>query len=205
MRLNMRFFTAGILGAALLLFLAGCQQSDQNVQAARETTADTGDRTNKTVLNDSDRDFLKKAEDGDIKERNIGRVVLEKSQTKDVKDYAQMLVDDHTKDLRKVVDLMNQKGMAQPKELPEVQHEALGKLNGLSGAALDREFMSTMVEDHQKDITEFRKEVNSAQDEDVKYYAQHTLPVLQEHLQKAQMLNEQLSSGSRTRTPSAVH
>lgn len=201
----MRFFTAGILGAALLLLLSGCQQSDENVQAARETTADTGDRTNKAVLNDSDRDFLKKAEDGDIKERNIGRVVLEKSQNKDVKDYAQMLVGDHTKDLRKVVDLMNQKGMPQPNELPEVQHEALGKLNGLSGAALDREFMSMMVEDHQKDITEFRKEVNSAQDEDVKYYAEHTLPVLQEHLQKAQMLYEQISNGSRTRTSSAGH
>jgi putative membrane protein len=201
----MRFFTAGTLGAALLLFVSGCQQADQNVQAARETTADTGAPTDKPVLNDSDRNFLKKAEEGDIKEQNIGRFVLEKSQNKDVKDYAQMLVDDHTKDLKKVVDLMNKKGMPQPKELPQVEHEALGKLKGLSGAALDGEFMSIMVEDHQKDITEFRKEVNSAQDEDVKYYAEHTLPVLQEHLQKAQMLNEQLSSGSRTRTSSAVH
>jgi len=188
-----------------LLFISGCQQSDQNVQAARETTADTGDRTNKAVLSDSDRDFLKKAEEGDIKEQNIGRFVLEKSQNKDVKDYAQMLVDDHTKNLNKVVDLMNKKGMPQPKELPKVEHEALAKLKGLSGAALDRGFMSTMVEDHQKDISEFRKELNSAQDEDVKYYVEHTLPVLQEHLQKAQTLYEQISNGAKTRTSSAAH
>ena len=199
MRRNMRLFTAGILGAALLLFISGCQQSDQNVQAARETTADTGDGTNKAVLSDSDRDFLKKAEEGDIKEQNIGRFVLGKSQNKDVKDYAQMLVDDHTKDLKKVVDLMTQKGMPQPKGLPEVKHEALRKLNGLSGAVLDGQFMTMMVEDHQKAIIEFRKEVNSAQDEDVKYYAEHTLPTLQEHLQKAQMLQDKVSNASRTR------
>src|SRR5437879_10600852 len=109
MRLNVHLFTAGALGAGLFLAVAGCQQSDRNVQAARETAPGTANTTSKAVLNDSDRDFLKKAEDGDIKERNIGRVVLEKSQNKDVKDYAQMLVDDHTKDLRRAVDLMNQK------------------------------------------------------------------------------------------------
>ena len=138
MRLNMRLFTAGVLGAGLLLAVGGCQQSDRNVQAARENEPSAGKTTNKAVLNDSDRDFLKKAEDGDIKERNIGRVVLEKSQNKDVKDYAQTLVDDHTKDLRRVVDLMNEKGMPQPKDLPEVKHEAIGKLDRLSGDASPR-------------------------------------------------------------------
>jgi putative membrane protein len=199
MRLNMRFFTAGALAAGILLAVAGCQQSNRNVQAARETSSGAGNTTNKAVLSDSDRDFLKKAEDGNIKERNIARVVVDKSENKDVKDYAQMLVDDHTKDLRRVVDLMNQKGMSQPKNLPEVKHEALGKLDRLSGGAFDREFLNTMVEDHKKDITDFQKEVNAAQDEDVKYYAMHTLPVLQEHLQKAQELQQKVSSGSSTR------
>jgi len=195
----MRFFTAGALAAGILLAVAGCQQSNRNVQAARETSSGAGNTTNKAVLSDSDRDFLKKAEDGNIKERNIARVVVDKSENKDVKDYAQMLVDDHTKDLRRVVDLMNQKGMSQPKNLPEVKHEALGKLDRLSGGAFDREFLNTMVEDHKKDITDFQKEVNAAQDEDVKYYAMHTLPVLQEHLQKAQELQQKVSSGSSTR------
>lgn len=110
-----------------------------------------------------------------------------------------MLVDEHTKNLRKLVDLMNQKGMPQPKGLPEVKREALGKLNGLSGSALDREFVMMMVREHENDIAEFRKEMNSTQDEDVKYYVMHTLPMLQEHLQKAQQLQEKLSTGSNTR------
>jgi putative membrane protein len=199
MKLKMRFFAAGVVGTALLLAVSACQQSGQNVQAAREAKSDSGNRTSKAVLNDSDRDFVKKAEDSDIKERNIGRFILEKSQNKDVKDYAQMLVDDHTKDLRRVVDLMNQKGMPQPQGLPEVKHEALSKMDELSGAALDREFVNTMVDDHQKDIAEYRKAVDTSQDEDVKYYAMHTLPELEEHLQKAQELQQKVSGGSKTR------
>ena len=198
MRLTTHSFAAGVLGAALLLTMSGCQRSDENVQAARETTADTGDRT-KALLNDADRTFLKKAEEGDIKERNIGRWMLEKSQNKDVRDYAQMLVDDHSKDLRNLVDLMNQKGMPQPKGLPEVKHESMEKLEGLSGSALDRQFTILMVEDHQKDVIEFRNKANTAQDKDVKDYAMNTVSTLQKHLKKAQDLQDKLVTEQRTR------
>jgi putative membrane protein len=192
----MRVF--GILGAALFLIIAGCQQSGQNVQAARETATDTGDRT-KAILNDADKNFLKKAEEVDIRQRNLGRVMLEKSQNKDVKDYAQMLVDDHSKNLRDVVDLMNQKGMAQPKDLPEVKHEAVDKLNAMSGPELDREFVKMMLDDHQKDVSEFRNEANTAQDKDVKDYATRTVSMLEKHLQKAEELQSKIVSTSSTR------
>ncbi len=197
MRLNARLCAAGALAVALSL--VGCQKSNENVQAARETGTDTGDKTKKAVLSESDKNFVKKAEEGDIKERDLGRVALEKSQNKDVKDYAQTLVDDHSKNLKGLIELMNQKGMPQRKGLPKVQHEALSKLNGLSAAAFDREFVNVMVQDHQKDITQYRQEVNSTQDEDVKHYAMHTLPTLEEHLRKAQQLQQKLSSGSQTR------
>jgi putative membrane protein len=195
----MRFFEVGILGAALLLAVSACEQRNQSVQAARETTTDTGAKTNKAVLNDTDRKFLDNAVSGNITEQNIGRLVLQRSQNKDVKDYAQMLVDDHTKNLRKVVDLMNQKGLPQAKGLPEVKREALGKLDGLSGLALDQEFVTMMVQEHEKDIAEYRQAMNATQDEDVKYYVMHTLPMLQEHLQKAQQLQEKLATGSNTK------
>ena len=196
MRGTMRVF--GILGAALFLIIAGCQQTGQNVQAAREANTDTGDRT-KAVLNDAEKNFLKKAEEVDIRQRNVGRVMLEKSQNKDVKDYAQMLVDDHSKNLRDVVDLMNQKGMAQPKDLPEVKHEAVDKLNAMSGPELDREFVKMMLDDHQKDVSEFRNEANTAQDKDVKDYATRTVSMLEKHLQKAEELQSKIVSTSSTR------
>src|SRR6266513_2841049 len=84
---------------------------------------------------------------------------------------ALLLMGYHSKDLRNLVDLMNQKGMPQPKDLPEVKHEAMAKLRDLSDTALDREFTMMMVEDHQKDVTDFRNMANRAHDKDVKAYA----------------------------------
>jgi putative membrane protein len=191
MRLDSRFLTISALAAVLSLPVIGCQQSNENVQAARETT-NTGEPRNKG-LNDADKNFIIKAERDNIAERDLGRLVLEKSRNSDVRDYAQMLVNDHTKALKDLVDLMEQKGVHQPKGLPETKHEALGKLNGLSGAAFDREFIKLMIEDHQKEVMAFQDEVNMAQDGDVKYYAEHTLPVLQKHLKKAQELQAKMS------------
>src|SRR6266478_4027843 len=148
MRADLRFPAIAILAAAVLLPVSGCQQSNQNVQAARETTT-TEDRGNNVVLNDAEKNFLKRAEEDNIKEENLVRVAVQKAQNSDVKAYAQMLVDDHTKALKDLVDLMNQKGMRQPRSLPKLQHEALSKLNRLSGPEFDREFMNLMLEDHQ--------------------------------------------------------
>jgi putative membrane protein len=195
MKVDLRFFTICILAAMLSLAVFGCERSSENVQAGSETTKE--DRPNKAVLSASDKDFLIEAEKVNIEEQNIGRLVLQKSQNKDVRDYAQMLVDDHTKALNDVVDLMNEKRVRQPKGLPDAEHDALNKLKGLSGAEFDREFIGMMVEGHQKAIAEFRQEQNAAQDPDAKRYATHVLPALEKHLQRAQELQAKLSTGAK--------
>ena len=191
MRLNLRILTTGVLSALLSIALFGCQRSGENVQAARD---------NKTIVTDSDKSFVTKAEKDNLAEQEIGRFAAEKTQNKDVKDYAQMLVDDHTKALNDLVDLMNKKGMAQPNGLPKGEHEAMSKLNGLSGPDFDREFINSMIEDHQKAVSEFRQEKDMAQDKDVKSYADQVLPVLEKHLQKAQELQGKLASSTETKS-----
>ena len=55
----------------------------------------------------------------------------------------------------------------------------------LSGPEFDKAYMEHMVKDHKKDVKEFQKAANDAQDPDVKAFAANTLPTLQEHLQMA--------------------
>ena len=59
--------------------------------------------------------------------------------------------------------------------------------------------MNMMVQDHQDAVKEFQHESNMAQDYDVKMYANHVLPVLQKHLQKAQEVQGKISGGPNTR------
>ena len=62
------------------------------------------------------------------------------------------------------------------------------KLKGLSGRDFDKEFARVMVEDHQKDIAEFKKEADGGHGA-VQQLAAQTLPTLEKHLQMAKSLS----------------
>jgi len=200
MNIPTRLIKLTVLTAVFATAGVGCQRSNEdNVQAARENPSTaTEDRGGKAALSAADSQFIKEAEQDNIKERSIGRVVAQKSTNKDVKGYAQMLVDDHTKALNKLVDLMKDNGMPQPAGLPEAKHEAEAKLSSLNGPAFDREFVNSMVQDHQKAVAKFEQEQNTAQNQSVKDYAKDILPKLREHLKKAEDLQSKLGRTSGT-------
>ncbi|MDB6084015.1 MAG: outer membrane protein, partial [Gammaproteobacteria bacterium] len=62
------------------------------------------------------------------------------------------------------------------------------KLQVLTGDAFDKSYIKGMIEDHEEDIKEFRKEATSGQDAEAKAYAAATLPTLQTHLKKIQQI-----------------
>lgn len=182
---------AGLVAILLSLLSVGCQRSNEGVQAAREDKSKS-DRT--TTLTNAEKQFIKDAVGDGIKERSMGRVVVAKTTNADVKDYAKMVVKDHSQALNDLVDLMKEAGMSQPGGLPEVKHEAQDRLSGLSGAAFDREYIDLMVKDHQKLISKYQQEETTAQNEALRNYVKQVLPMLQKHLKKAEELQAKLNS-----------
>ncbi len=51
-------------------------------------------------------------------------------------------------------------------------------------------YMSMMVDDHQKDIDQFEKASNKANDANLKAFASKALPVLRMHLDSAKAIND---------------
>jgi putative membrane protein len=90
---------------------------------------------------------------------------------------------------------MNKNGMSQPKGLPEERSEAVKKMQSLSGAAFDQEFVNLMIKDHQKAVDTFRHVAATAQNADVRDYAKNVLPTLDKHLKDAQDLQRKLGKG----------
>jgi len=60
----------------------------------------------------------------------------------------------------------------------------------MSGVAFDREFVSYMVEDHRKDIADFKKEASNDKGP-ADRLAQKQLPTLEKHLKIAQSLSSE--------------
>jgi putative membrane protein len=134
-----------------------------------------------------DQEFLTKAIKGDVSEVALGNLALKKAASPGLKTYAQTLVTDHGAHKQKVEALAKQAGMTPPAEpTPEAQN-TYNMLNGLSGAEFDRQFVAHMVEDHEKDIAEYKQEANSGKDQTAAL-AKQTLPVLEKHLKMAKDL-----------------
>lgn len=67
------------------------------------------------------------------------------------------------------------------------------KMEKMSGDNFDKDYLTAMKTEHEKDIAAFEKEANdsgSGEDADLKAWAQKTLPTLKEHLS---MVNEALA------------
>jgi putative membrane protein len=56
------------------------------------------------------------------------------------------------------------------------------------GKDFDKEYVSMMLDDHKKDIAEFRKCADNCSDSTIKSFAYNTLPVLEKHLDSIQVI-----------------
>jgi putative membrane protein len=137
-------------------------------------------------VSSGDRKFVEKAAQGGMAEVQLGQLAAQRAQSDEVKQFAQRMVSDHSAANDKLKQLATQKGITVPTDLDSSSRREYDKLQKLSGAKFDREYMSNMVSDHKKDVKEFQSEAKSAKDPDIKSFAASTLPTLQDHLKMAQ-------------------
>ncbi len=128
-----------------------------------------------------DKTFLRKAAEGNMAEIKTAQIALEKGSSPDVKDFAQKMVDDHTKLGEQMKPILEKAGIAEPTKLSPAD-EALGKkLSALSGDTFDKQYISAMVKDHHKDLSEFKGEESSTKNDELKSAVSQGTQVIQEH------------------------
>jgi putative membrane protein len=177
-------------------------------------------------LSRGDEKFIKDACRGGKMEVQMGNLGVQRAQNPQVKEFAQRLIDDHTKANSELKQLATSKGLIFPDsdsvaEATDItdadrtrvrerddtdkdakgehkEHGSLKKLEGLSGTEFDREFVRMAVKDHEKDVSEFEKASQKLDDSEVKAFAAKTLPTLREHLQQAKSLQSEIGATSDT-------
>ena len=138
-----------------------------------------------------DNKFLKDAAIGAMVEVELGKIAVQKASSDAVKQFAQKMVDDHTKaneELRQIAITTN---INVPDALDSKHQSRVDKLSKLSGTEFDRAYIKDQLKDHQQDVKEFQNEAENGNREAVKNFASKTLPMLQEHLNMAKDLNKQ--------------
>lgn len=124
----------------------------------------------------------------------------------DVRDYANMLVNDHTAHLQAVRDTAAGMGVtpdtttAQARQLRLTAMRQMARLQGLSGPALDRQFLAFMVTDHAGLLAVLRRLIGQGTNPQLTPFLVATRTVVQAHLDRARAL--QRGGG---RQPMGVH
>ena len=192
-------FTKTLLATALLSLgfaavplaaQAAGAQTQPGSAATTGSSAMTHEKTGtmaeeKNTLSSSDKKFIEKAAQGGMAEVQLGKLASQKAESADVKQFGERMVKDHGAANDKLKQIASQKGVTPPSSMDSSTQREYDKLSKLSGAQFDREYMSHMVSDHEKDIKEFKSEEKSAKDPELKSFTQNTLPTLEEHLKLA--------------------
>ena len=146
----------------------------------------------------SDIAFAMKAAQANMAEVELGKLALQKAMSDDVKKFAQMMVDDHSKALDELKGVAGTKNITLPTAI-DAEHKKLSdRLSKLSGAGFDREYMQAMVDGHRKVAADVRKESQSGADPDLKAWAGKALPTVEAHLKQAETVNRGVHTATST-------
>lgn len=135
-----------------------------------------------------DQAFVDMAAQTDMLEAHLGQMAADQAESQAVKDYAQMLVTDHTADYNQITAVATKAGLVVPKGLDKAHEKELAPFEKLKGAAFDRKYVRAMVSGHEAAIKAYNKEAANGQSADIKAYATQTLPTLEKHKTGAQDL-----------------
>jgi putative membrane protein len=180
--------TWSILFIAILFlsFSCGTKQADDSKEVAEDQNEEKFDDTN---LED-DTEFAVAAADGGMMEVQLGQLAQTNASSAAVKQFAQTMIDEHSKANEELKTLAQQKNITLPTSLSDKKKKKYDDLAEKRGEDFDKDYIDFMVSDHKDDIDEFEKEADKGKDADVKTWASGKVPVLKHHLEMAQQTQD---------------
>ena len=130
-----------------------------------------------------DMKFAHDAAAGGMAEVKLGQLAAQKGSSDFVKQFGQKMVDDHSKANDQLKSIAAQANVTLPADIDAKDQALYDRLSKLNGTAFDNAYLSAMLKDHRKDVSEFQREAQSGQNADIRNFASQTLPVIQGHLQ----------------------
>jgi putative membrane protein len=182
--------------------------ADHAPAAGAQAPAGTSDRTD--TAGDV-RGFVEQAAIAGMAEIQLGNLALQRAQHSNVKQFARMMVTDHTKALAELRTAAQSVNVTLPADLDDKHHDLYQRLSSLQGSEFDHEYMKAMVTGHEDaaDLLDNRAQgrretagvtaasgnatPGEAQTEGpVNQWAARTLPAVRAHLDRAKAVAARL-------------
>ncbi len=188
-----------LLTVALGIFQACNSDNNDSVDAANEanenkdssamtTNGDTA-RIAGLPVDEDDAEFAVAAANGGMMEVELGKYASQNAMSQRVKDFAAMIVRDHTAANDELKALAMSKNITLPATVGDDARKHMDEMMKMKGKDFDKHYMDMMVDDHQKDVKAFEKAAKDCKDPELKSFAGKTLPVLMAHLDSSKAIN----------------
>jgi putative membrane protein len=134
------------------------------------------------VIDTADTAFTNKAAAGGMTEIAASKLALQMSQNAKIKDFANMMITDHTMAGNKLAAIAKSKNIVLPTGPNAMQQDALTKLSKKTGSDFNMAYVNQMYKDHKETVAMFESEQNMVKDTTLKNFIIATLPTLHKHL-----------------------
>lgn len=185
----------------LVVFAAWGFQACKNKAKDSTSAADSANQskdTTKTTANGSmnvdqnDAKFVVTAAADGMAEVNLGKVAEVKASSTRIKNFAAMMVSDHSKAGNALADIAKSKNITLPAAPDTSAQQKAQELAKKSGKAFDKDYVNTMVEGHKNAVKLFEDASQNLKDPDLKAFAIKTLPTLKMHLDSINAIHDSM-------------
>ena len=179
----MKILSTLTLSFFLLTFVSCTKSSNDD---SKEVAEDQNEEKFDDASLEDDSEFAVSAADAGMMEVQLATLALSNGSSAKVKEYAQMMLDDHNKANDELKALAQKKNISLPAALSEKKQKKFNDMSEKKGEDFDKEYCDQMVKDHKDVVDMFEKARDNAKDPEIKAWASEKLPTLQHHLTMAE-------------------
>ncbi|MDB5112483.1 MAG: Membrane protein [Mucilaginibacter sp.] len=145
-------------------------------------TAATDTSKLKPTADSADIKFANKAAVGGMAEVALGKLALQKTANGQIKDFANMMVNDHGKANDELMSIAKTKNIVLPATVDAEHQQKMDDLSKKTGSEFDKAYVNAMVDGHKSTLSLMQDEAKNGKDADLKKFADKTSTVVQMHL-----------------------
>lgn len=142
-------------------------------------------------------EYVAAAGASDLYEIESSRMALEKSENAEIREFAQMMIDNHTSTTEQLTTAAEAAGMTPgaPAMMP-MQQQMIDELTPLTGADFDRTYLEQQRRAHQMALNLHQNYAASGDTEELREVASSAVPIIEGHIEGLQGLSADSSAGS---------
>lgn len=174
-----------------LVFVTACG-SDDSISQATEQSVQQFEEAGVQEDMKNDALFVAEAASASMLQVQLGEAAAGKAVSPEVKGLAQEMVTAHQRILNDLRDMASQRNFVLPSTLGEVHHEVYQEVTDKSGISFDLAYLHRIVDQNKTLVDRYEDMAKNARLMELKQYASKQVPLLKQHQQVLERLEDSL-------------